>query len=164
MVALNEFKLTQIGTVHTGAGPDEVKRSREGAEADVEIFPEFADGLEGIDGFSHIFVFGYFDRLREEQKGVLKVKPRRLLRFGFKEDELPVVGVFSLDSPSRPNPIGLSLVRLLGRDRNILHVSGIDYFDGTPVVDIKSYQPSYHQEGYKVPEWHSRMHDRAGQV
>ena len=162
MVSVNEIRLKQIGVVHTKAAADEVKGSREGTEADVEIFPEFAEGLEGIDGFSHIFILGYFDSLREDQKGVLKVKPRRLLRFGFKEEELPLVGVFSLDSPSRPNPIGLSLVRLLGRDDNVLHVSGIDYFDGTPVVDIKSYQPSYHQEGYTVPEWHSRMHGRAG--
>lgn len=164
MTERNEFRISQIGVVHTRAAADVVKSSREGAEADVEIYPEFADGLEGIDGFSHIFVFGYFDSLREEQKGVLQVKPRRLLRFGFKEEELPLVGVFSLDSPSRPNPIGLSLVRLLGRDGNVLHVAGIDYFDGTPVVDIKTYQPSYHEEGYTVPDWHSRIHQRAGRV
>lgn len=161
MAEKSEFTLRQIGVVHTSSGQEEVKGSRGGGDADIEIFPEFSDGLEGIDGFSHLFVVGFFDRLREDQKGVLQVRPRRLLRFGLKPEELPLVGVFSLDSPSRPNPIGLSLVRLLGRDGRVLHVTGLDYFDGTPVVDLKAYQPSYHAAEYLVPEWHSRLHERA---
>jgi len=74
--------------------------------------PGFQDGLDGLDGFSHIFVLSHLDRLKPEQIGVLKVRPRRLVGKGFKLDELPLVGVFALDSPTRPNPIALSLVRL----------------------------------------------------
>ncbi|MEM0322330.1 MAG: TrmO family methyltransferase, partial [Thermoprotei archaeon] len=70
----------------------------------IEVYPEFVDGLDGLEGFSHIFVLGYFNMLRPEQIGPLKVKPRGLLRYGFTLDELPTVGVFALDSPTRPNP------------------------------------------------------------
>lgn len=130
----------------------------------MEVFTRYEEGLEGIDGFSHIFVMGYLDRLRPEQKGALRVKPRGLLRLGLSLDELPLVGVFALDSPSRPNPVGLSLVPLVRRRSNRLVVSGLDYFDGTPVLDIKPYQNSYRAARYRVPEWHRRILKKAGYV
>ena len=94
--------------------------------------------------------------------GPLKVRPKRLVRYGWKIEELPLLGVFTLDSPTRPNPIGLSLVRLLRiQEEKGLVVSGLDYFDGTPVLDIKSYQPQYRAEGYTFPGWYSRLRERA---
>jgi len=93
-------------------------------------------------------VLAYFDRLRPEQIGPLKVKPRGLLRRGFKLEELPLLGVFALDSPTRPNPIGLSLVRLIKREGNRLFVQGLDFFDGTPILDIKGYRPQYRTDSY----------------
>ena len=86
-------------------------------------FPEHKEALEGLEGFSHIFVIAYFHRLRSEQIGPLKVKPRGLLKHGFKLEELPLIGVFALDSPTRPNPIGLSLVPLLRIEGTNLVVS-----------------------------------------
>ena len=82
----------------------------------------------------------YFDRLRSEQIGPLKVKPRALLRRGFGLDNLPELGILALDSPTRPNPIGLTLVRMLRRDGNRIIVNGLDFFDGTPILDIKPYR------------------------
>jgi tRNA-Thr(GGU) m(6)t(6)A37 methyltransferase TsaA len=133
-------------------------------EGELEIYPQFADGLEGFDGYSHLFVLVYFDRLRAEQIGPLKVKPRGLLRRGFKLEDLPEIGVFALDSPTRPNPIGLSLVRLLRREGSHLLVQGLDFFDGTPILDIKGYRAQYRTEAFAVPEWFRKLEDEKGYV
>ncbi len=162
----NELNLPvrAIGAVHTKAGKEEIRDRKEDTVSDIEIFEEFEDALEGVEGFSHLFIVGYFNQLRQDQQGVLKVKPRRLLRYGLTEDELPRLGVFSLDSPSRPNPIGLSLLQLLSREGRMLRVRGLDYFDGTPVIDIKPYQSSYRADEYTMPEWYRTLHERAGSV
>ena len=98
--------------------------------------------------------------MRPDQIGPLKVKPKRAIRRGFTLEELPTLGVFALDSPTRPNPIGLTLVRLLKRQGKRLFVAGIDLFDGTPVVDIKPYQPDYQVKKYAMPEWHLKLMDK----
>jgi tRNA (adenine37-N6)-methyltransferase len=94
--------------------------------------------------------------------GPLKVRPRRLLRRGFTLEELPLVGVFAIDSPTRPNPIGLSLVTLLKIEGNRLRVRGLDLFDGTPILDIKPYRADYRAEQYELPEWYRSIRERAG--
>jgi len=141
-----------IGIVHTAASDDEIRTNYEDLEATVEVLPEYSDGLDGLQDYSHIFVVGYFNRLRSEQLGVLKVRPRRHLREGMKIADLPLVGVFALGSPSRPNPIGLSLVELLKIDKRFLTVKGLDYFDGTPVLDIKPYRGDYRVDTFRVPD------------
>jgi tRNA-Thr(GGU) m(6)t(6)A37 methyltransferase TsaA len=153
-----KIQFTPIGIIHTTSTDAEVK-VKGGREGEVEIYPEFADGLEGIDGYSHLFVIVYFDRLRPEQIGPLQVKPRGLLRRGFKLEELPLLGVFALDSPTRPNPIGLTLVRFLRREANRLFVDGLDFFDGTPILDIKGYRPNYRADNFTLPEWFRRLAD-----
>jgi tRNA-Thr(GGU) m(6)t(6)A37 methyltransferase TsaA len=151
-----EIRFKPIGVVHVLAGEDSVKQS--GSEpGELEIFPEYAEGLDGIDGYSHLFVLAHLNRLRPDQVGPLKVKPRRLLRLGFKLEDLPERGVFALDSPTRPNPIGLTLVRLLRREKNRLFVEGVDFFDGTPIIDIKPYSGQYRADPFVVPEWHSKL-------
>jgi tRNA (Thr-GGU) A37 N-methylase len=72
--------------------------------------------------------------------------------------------VFALDSPTRPNPIGLTLVRLIKRNGRRLFVEGIDLFDGTPIVDIKPYQSDYQVNKYAMPEWHLKLMNRNGHV
>jgi tRNA-Thr(GGU) m(6)t(6)A37 methyltransferase TsaA len=146
------LELHPIGIVHTVASDDEIRTNYEDLEATVEVLPEYSYGLDGLQGYSHIFVIGYFNRLRSEQLGVLKVRPRRHLREGMKIEELPLVGVFALGSPSRPNPIGLSLVELLKIDERFLTVKGLDYFDGTPVLDIKPYRGDYRVDTFRVPD------------
>jgi tRNA-Thr(GGU) m(6)t(6)A37 methyltransferase TsaA len=157
-----EITFKPIGIVHVEASDAEVRAGE--AEGELEIFPEFEAGLEGIDGYSHLFVLAYFDRLRPEQIGPLQVKPRGLLRRGFSLDELPLLGVFALDSPTRPNPIGLTLVRVLKREGNRFSVRGLDFFDGTPILDIKGYRPQYRADDYTVPEWHRQLADAKGRV
>lgn len=161
---MGEIVFRPVGVVHTKATSDGIRSRAPGVESTIEVYSEFEAGLDGLEGFSHIFVLGYFHQLRPEQVGPLKVKPRGLLIDGLKLEELPTVGVFALDSPTRPNPIGLSLVPLIRRERNKLVVSQLDYFDGTPVLDIKPYQSSYRVEEYKLPDWHTKLLKKAGHV
>ena len=158
-----EIKFKSIGVVHT-KGTDADVREKGDLEGELEIYPEFEDGLQGIDGYSHLFVLTYFDRLRPEQNGPLQVKPRGLVRRGFKLEELPLIGVFALDSPTRPNPIGLTLVRFVKREGTRLFVWGLDFFEGTPILDIKGYRPQYHADKYVMPDWFRGLADNKGYV
>ena len=94
----------------------------------VEVFPEFADGLRDIEGFSHIILLYHFHC----------AGPVELVRRTFLDDNEPH-GVFASRHPCRPNGIGLSVVRLLGREGGFLRVGEIDVLDGTPLLDIKPY-------------------------
>lgn len=104
-------------------------------KARVHIFPEFCDALKGIDGFSHIIVL-YWIHLRdnEKERSVLQVVPRA------RADNVKV-GVFACRSPSRPNPIGLCVVKLMKVEDCALTVKGLDAFKGSPIIDIKPYIP-----------------------
>lgn len=100
------------------------------AEGTLEILPEFVPGLQDIEGFSHLYVIWTFDRA--EGYDLVGAPPT---------DDRPH-GVFATRSPRRPNPIGLTVVELLGRDGPRLRVRGIDMLDGTPILDIKPYLSS----------------------
>jgi tRNA-Thr(GGU) m(6)t(6)A37 methyltransferase TsaA len=97
------------------------------AEGTLEILPEYEAGLTDIDGFSHLYVFWIFDRA----EGVELVGTPPC-------DDRPH-GVFATRSPFRPNPLGLTVVSLLGREGRSLRVRGVDMLDGTPIVDVKPY-------------------------
>jgi tRNA-Thr(GGU) m(6)t(6)A37 methyltransferase TsaA len=107
-------------------GPD----AKHDAEGVLEVLPEFAAGLLDIEGFSHLYVLWVFDRAGPAE---LTGTPPT--------DDRPH-GVFASRSPRRPNPIGLTVVRLLRREANRLHVRGVDMLDGTPLLDIKPYLSS----------------------
>jgi tRNA-Thr(GGU) m(6)t(6)A37 methyltransferase TsaA len=100
------------------------------AEGMIEILPEFEEALTDIEGFSHLMVVWVFDRTEGYE---LVGKPP--------SDDRPH-GVFATRSPRRPNPIGLTTVELLGRERRSLSVRGVDMLDGTPVLDLKPYLSS----------------------
>jgi tRNA (adenine37-N6)-methyltransferase len=97
------------------------------AEGVLDIRPELEAGLTDIEGFSHLFVIWVFDR--SEGFDLLTVPPT---------DDRPH-GLFTTRTPRRPNPLGLTVVRLLGRDGPRLRVSGVDMLDGTPILDLKPY-------------------------
>ena len=97
------------------------------AEGWLEVDPDLEEGLTDIEGFSHLFLIWVFHRAKEP---VLICNPPI--------DNLPH-GVFATRAPVRPNPLGLTVVRLLARDRNRLHLGGVDMLDGSPVLDIKPY-------------------------
>ena len=101
--------------------------ARHEAEGALVVEPEFEQGLTDIEGFSHLYVIWLFDRAGGCE---LLAKPPT-------DDR--VHGVFATRSPRRPNPIGLTVVRLLGREGSRLLVAGVDMLDGTPILDIKPY-------------------------
>ncbi len=129
----NQIEFRPIGTIHT---PFQQRQGMpiQGAlfpenRGTVEIDPEYEEGLKDIEGFSHLILLYYF----HESKGY-DLAARPFL------DDCPH-GIFSIRSPRRPNPIGMTVVRLINREKNILHISGVDMVDGTPLLDIKPYFP-----------------------
>jgi conserved hypothetical protein TIGR00104 len=142
-----------IGFIVHSYSDEEVKASFRGVEGYVEILPEYTEGLEHIEGFSHIILVAYLHKVGEAERRVLKVRHRRLERFGVKVDDLPEVGVFATNSPHRPNPIAISVVRLLEVKKNKLYVSGLDLYSGTPVLDIKPYDHSKVVKSFTIPKW-----------
>jgi tRNA (Thr-GGU) A37 N-methylase len=85
---------------------------------------------------------------------VLTVRPRRWVKLGIGEHELPEIGVFASDSPHRPNPIAVTIVELLAVEGRRLKVRGLDLYNGTPVLDIKPYTFSRRVNGIRVPDWY----------
>ncbi len=130
---LKKICYAPIGIIHTPFKTmDAVPKSPVNGktfEAEVEIFPEYSDGLLDVEGFSHLILIFHL-HLRRNFK--LKIIPRRARQ---------VHGVFATRSPNRPNPIGLSVVRLLKVEGNRLIIKNIDIIDGTPLLDIKPYIP-----------------------
>lgn len=148
------IELKPVGVVKTILSDDEVRESwHEGIDAELEIFPDYAPALDRIEGFSHLMVLFYLHETSAEQRKTLQARPKRYLRYGLKLEDLPLVGVFSLDSPHRPNPLGLTIVRLLSRRGNTLTVGGLDAFNGTPILDIKPYTPERCIGSFHLPDW-----------
>jgi tRNA-Thr(GGU) m(6)t(6)A37 methyltransferase TsaA len=129
-----EYKMRPIGVIHspfTDKSKTPIQSSRTQAFGMVELFPQFVDGLQDIEGFSHLLLLYVFHRSSEYS---LHVTP-------FLDDQKR--GLFATRHPCRPNPIGLSTVRLISRDVNVLEIEGIDVLDGTPLLDIKPYMPEF---------------------
>lgn len=123
-----------IGIIHspfTEKDQTPIQSSRSQAIGRVELYPEFADGLRDIEGLSHIYLLYVFHRSSGYS---LQVKP-------FLDDQEH--GIFTTRYPQRPNPIGISIVRLLSHQGNILAIEGVDVLDGTPLLDIKPYVPDF---------------------
>lgn len=115
---------TETSSIPKGPG------AKHDAEGVLEIEPQYEDGLLDIEGFSHLFVIWVFDR--SEGYDLFAKPPTASARHG----------VFATRSPRRPNPIGLTVVEVLGREGRNLRVKGVDMLDGTPILDIKPYLSS----------------------
>ena len=106
-----------------------------GEASTLRIYPEFCPALLGIERHSHLIVLYWFHlRDNPQHRETLQVTPPR-------HEGAPLTGVFACRSPSRPNPIGVTVVRLERRDGCKLMVSGLDALEGSPIVDIKPYNP-----------------------
>lgn len=120
-----------IGVIHTPhREPEKTPIQPAYAEdfaGEVEVFPEYEEGLADIEGFSHVYLLYHLHRAGPPR---LSVKP-------FLQNE--VRGLFATRAPCRPNPIGLSIVALKGREGNVLRVGSVDMLDGSPLLDIKPY-------------------------
>jgi tRNA-Thr(GGU) m(6)t(6)A37 methyltransferase TsaA len=132
-----EISYRPIGAIHSPftdiEGMPIQPTGASGIQGTVEVFPEFAEGLKDLEGFSHIILLYHFHRAQESKLVVtpfMDPNPR---------------GVFATRAPKRPNPIGLSIVKLLSIEQNILHIENVDILDGTPLLDIKPYVPEFDQ-------------------
>jgi tRNA-Thr(GGU) m(6)t(6)A37 methyltransferase TsaA len=140
----NEITLKAIGTVRSELKESTWQKHKDNV-AEIIIDKELTEALDGLEQFSHIIVLWWVHRSRRPFP--MKVKPR-----GNPKNKL--MGVFASRSPSRPNPIGKSTVRLLERRSNVLKVRGLDAIDGTPVLDIKPYIPGYDSaDDATTPPW-----------
>jgi tRNA-Thr(GGU) m(6)t(6)A37 methyltransferase TsaA len=110
-----------------------------GIRGTVEVLAEFTAGLKDLGGFSHVILLYHFHRSTQVRLSVVPFLDRELR------------GVFATRAPSRPNPIGLSIVRLLSIEGNVLHIENVDMLDGTPLLDIKPYVPLFdHHENARM--------------
>jgi tRNA (adenine37-N6)-methyltransferase len=142
-----------IGRVMTKAVGSEVKDKT--LISQIVIDDELSEAIQGIEGFSHIFVLFWLNQVSGQQRKTLKVHPRG-------RKDLPLLGVFATRTNLRPNPIGLTLVELLEIDNNVLTVRGLDAFDGTPVLDLKPFDAWDMAEDARVPEWWIKLNDKKG--
>jgi tRNA-Thr(GGU) m(6)t(6)A37 methyltransferase TsaA len=147
------FTLTPIGRVrndiktpiHQGWGK---------ISSDLVLDARYTEALDGIEEYSHVLVIFWMDQTAPPES--LKEHVRR-------REDLPVVGLFARRAPSRPNPIGVTAVRLLQREKNVLRVQGLDAIDGTPILDLKPYTPAFDSvENARTPEWSKRVYDIEG--
>ncbi len=131
----SRMSISPIGIVHSPfKNREDIKRKKReetsgnnDVEGELEIYHEFEPGLKDIDGFSHLIIIFKFHKSR--QKNLFAHPPH----------DRKKRGVFSTRSPDRPNPIGMTVVKLIKREGNVLKVSGIDMIEGTPILDIKPY-------------------------
>jgi tRNA-Thr(GGU) m(6)t(6)A37 methyltransferase TsaA len=111
---------------------------------------EYTQALEGVEEFSHLFVLFWLHRMSNEDKRVMKVHPRG-------RSDMPLLGIFATRTPHRPNPIGLTRVKLLKVEGNVITVQGLDAFNGTPVLDIKPFDSWDTTDNFKVPSWWKKL-------
>ena len=141
-----EINLTPIGIVRNNI--TEPKRENwETVVSEITIDDDLKEALSRIAEFSHIIIIYWMHKLSPSQRSVIKVHPKG-------NQNLPLVGVFATHSPARPNPIGITTVKVLELKDNVLKVTGLDAMNGTPVLDIKPYIPDHYSASeIKTPGW-----------
>lgn len=141
-----EIDLTPIGFVKNNI-KEWKKEDCKKVTSEIIIEEDLKEALSRIDEFSHIVVIYWMHKLPPSQRSIIKVHPKG-------NQTLPLIGVFASRSPARPNPIGITTVKLLERRGNVLKVTGLDAIDGTPVLDIKPYIPDDNSPTEaKTPDW-----------
>ncbi len=141
-----EIKIIPIGMVKSSFKKGD--RNYKKLISNLIISKQFTEALHGLREFSHIYVLYWMHKISRQQQLTMKVHP-------WGKEEMPLLGFFATRTPSRPNPIGLSLVELLEVSRNRLTVRGLDALGGTPIIDIKPYD-LWDIEEYdkiRIPEW-----------
>ena len=126
----------------------------ESVESRIIVRQELADALDGLEGYSHVIVLFWLDRVPESERSATRIHPMG-------DPTLPLLGVLATRTQLRPNPIGMSIVPLLSRKGNELRVRGLDAIDGTPVLDVKPYIPHYDAVPQAtIPAWASEVAGR----
>ena len=132
---MSEIHFHAIGVIHTPFQETDgmpIQSARSDARGTVDVFPEYLEGLDGVEEFSHLILIYTFHHAPDQLQ--LRIKP-------FLDDHLH--GIFATRFPNRPNQIGISVVRLVNRLENTLEFLGADMLDSTPLLDIKPYVPDF---------------------
>jgi tRNA-Thr(GGU) m(6)t(6)A37 methyltransferase TsaA len=147
-VFLSDIRLEPIGFVRTEAVGKEVRDKN--VVSRIIFHDDLTEALEGIEEFSHLFILFWLHEMSDEDRKVMKVHPRG-------RSDMPLLGIYATRTPYRPNPIGLTRVKLLKLEDNVVTVQGLDAYDGTPVLDIKPFDSWDTTEDFKVPEWWKKL-------
>ena len=140
------MNLEPIGIVHAPVSAQVDERWGD-VVSEIHLVEPLASGLLGIETFSHALVLFFMHEAAFDPAADLVRRPRG-------RDDLPEVGIFAQRAKHRPNPIGLTAVRIVGHEGNVLRVQGLDAIDGTPVLDIKPYVPVFARvDGAVTPPW-----------
>jgi len=140
--------LEPVGFVQTEAVGKEVRDKN--VVSKIVFREELTEALEGVQEFSHLFVLFWLHKIDGKERKIMKVRPRG-------RADMPLLGIFATRTPHRPNPIGLTRVKLLNIKGNVVSVQGLDAFDGTPVLDIKPFDSWDTTEDFKVPDWWMKL-------
>lgn len=144
---MDEISLKPIGQIRNNI-KEKMRCGWANVESVIEIKPDFTSSLDGLDDFSHVIVLFWMHQSPGEIPA--KVRPQG-------RADMPLTGVFATRAPHRPNSIGMSVVRLLGRIGDSLRVLGLDAIDETPVLDLKPYLPKDAVPEASHPDWISRL-------
>jgi tRNA-Thr(GGU) m(6)t(6)A37 methyltransferase TsaA len=148
MSSSSKIILEPVGFVQTEAVGNEVRDKN--VVSRIVFREEYTDALEGVEEFSHLFVLFWLHEMSDEDRRTMKVRPRG-------RKDMPLLGIFATRTPHRPNPIGLTRVKLLKIEGNVITVQGLDAYDGTPVLDIKPFDSWDTTEDFKVPKWWKQL-------
>ena len=137
--------LTPIGVVRNGI-TDTSGRVWAQVKSELIFRDEFIPALEGLEGFSHLFVITWMDQVTDEGRSLLRLHPSG-------DDRTPELGVFATRTAHRPNPISISIVPVERVRKHIIHVVGLDVVNGTPLLDVKPYVSFYDSFDATIPKW-----------
>ena len=144
------FGVHPIGVVRSGA-TQPVDEGWASVESRIVLEPEYRPGLRGLGDFSHVVVVAWLHLAAFDPARHLVRRPRGLA-------EMPELGIFAQRAKDRPNPLGITVVRLVAVDETGLSVRGLDAIDGTPIVDLKPYFPEFDSAAdARVPPWVPRL-------
>ncbi|WNZ29435.1 MAG: tRNA (N6-threonylcarbamoyladenosine(37)-N6)-methyltransferase TrmO [Candidatus Bathyarchaeota archaeon] len=147
-MSLSNICLKPVGFVQTNATGKEVNDKP--VISKIVFNEEYAEALMGIEDFSHLNVLFWLHEISEQDRKQLKARPCG-------RDDMPLLGLFATCTPRRPNPIGLTRVKLLDVTGNVVTVQGLDAFNGTPVLDIKPFDHWNKTADYKIPDWWKKI-------
>ncbi len=137
--------LAPIGVVRNGI-EDTSGRVWAQVKSELVFRDEFAPALEGIEGFSHLFVITWMDQVTDEGRSLLRLRPSG-------DERTPELGVFATRTAHRPNPIAVSVAPVERVRGQVIHVVGLDAVNGTPLLDVKPYVSFYDSFDAAIPKW-----------
>lgn len=147
---MNEIKLEPIGYVLSSV-TERMDKNWGEIKSKIILNSEYTGALLGLENFSHVIIVTYLHQAKYEKEKHLQRRPRNL-------ETMPKVGIFSQRAKDRPNPIGITAVKIISVGDDYLEIKGLDAINETPVLDIKPYYPQYDKiDSAKVPEWVDRL-------